>query len=53
MPVSFICHKVAIAKVLIKKLCAVTLIHTFLLDDNQVRGRSMRDGMIIFNIVGG
>lgn len=36
---------------LIRKLCDEMLIHIIFLFDNQVKGMSIREGRIIFNIV--
>lgn len=53
VPVSFICHNVVIAKILMRRLCAVVLINRVLSGDSQVSGSSINEGMIIFSIVGG
>lgn len=46
------CHSRVRLVRLIMKLWDVTLIHIYLFFDNQVRGRSMVEAMIIFSIVG-
>lgn len=46
------CHRRVMDSRLIMKLYDVTLTHRFLLFESQVRGSSIIDGKIIFNIVG-
>lgn len=47
---SLFCQSVVRAIRLMRKLYDVTLIHIFLMLENQVRGNNMMDGRIIFSI---